>query len=65
MTMNRIYPGMLEDLVEIIAKAIEGATTLAEIRLKIAEGAKRGDLDNVIERFKKANDTAEDFIRNG
>jgi hypothetical protein len=50
---------MVLGIIETIGK---GARTLPEFRRRLAEGAKRGDLDDTIAWANKRDQTVEDFI---
>ncbi len=56
---------VLLELLEILQKLAKGAKSLQELRNRIAQGAQRGDLDDVLKRFASANERAQDFINNG
>lgn len=57
--------GVLLELLDILKKLAAGAKTIAEMRNRIAQGAHRGDLDDVLKRFASANERARDFVNNG
>ena len=56
---------VLLELLKILQKLAAGAKTLAEMRNRIAQGAHRGDLDDVLQRFASANERAQSFINDG
>jgi len=60
---------MLVELVKLIQQAVKGATTLAEAReklaMRLAIGARAGDLDNAIKALGDSDALVEDFIKNG
>ena len=56
---------VLLELLRILQKLAAGAKTIAEMRNRIAQGAHRGDLDDVLQRFASANERAQSFIDDG
>ncbi len=56
---------VLLELLKILQKLAKGAKSLQELRNRIAQGAQRGDLDDVLKRFASANERAQDFVNQG
>ncbi len=52
-----------EMVLGIIEKLGKGARTLPEFRERLAEGAKRGDLDDTIAWANRRDKSVEDFIQ--
>ena len=51
-----------EHVLAFIDRIVRGTKDIAEIRERIAEGAKRGDLDDVISWARGRDKRVEDFI---
>ena len=56
---------VLLELLKIFQGLDKGARNIMELRNRIAQGAQRGDLDDVLKRFASANERAQDFVNNG
>ncbi len=56
---------VLLELLKIFQGLAKGARNIMELRNRIAQGAQRGDLDDVLKRFASANERAQDFVNNG
>ena len=48
-----------------LRRLVDGAKTLEEMRQRIAEGAKKGDLDDVVGQLAQSDAEVRDFIENG
>ncbi len=65
--MRRLWKNreVLLKLLDFFEGAARGISKLAELRARIANGAERGDLDDVLKKFASTTDVAEDFIDHG
>ena len=65
--MRRLWKNreVLVRLLDFLEDAARGISKLAELRARIANGAEKGDLDDVLKKFASTTDLAEDFIDHG
>ncbi len=56
---------VLLKLLDFLENAARGVSRLADLRARIANGAEKGDLDDVLKKFASTTDLAEDFIDHG
>ncbi len=56
---------MLVPVLRLLQQAVRSARTLADIKKALAEGIEKGQLDAPLERFRRANQRAQDYIRTG
>lgn len=58
---------LLMEILQGIRRVMEGAGTVAEIRKRLADGIQEGDIvsDDALEKFKSANQRAQDYIARG
>lgn len=50
---------------DTIRRIVGGAISRDEIRARIAEGAHRGDFDDIADMLHRSDSEVEDFIKNG
>lgn len=56
---------LLMQVLRLIQQAVKSATTLAQIKEAIKKGIDRGDLDDDLDRFAKANKRADEYVNTG
>ena len=70
--LSRIFGGRARDRIAqaeavlgVIERLVDGAKDLKEAQSRIAEGAERGDLDDVISWAQKRDSRVKDFLQGG